>query len=69
MRLFGRSRVMVPALGFGRLHIGDIETDEAAIRLIRYAVDGGITYFDNCWEYHRGKTEQWMGSALKGLRD
>jgi aryl-alcohol dehydrogenase-like predicted oxidoreductase len=32
-------------------------------------VDGGITFFDNCWEYHRGKTEVWMGDGLQGLRD
>ena len=33
------------------------------------AVDGGITFFDNCWEYRRGKTEIWMGAGLKGRRD
>jgi len=32
-------------------------------------VDGGITFFDNCWEYHRGKTEAWIGAGLKGVRD
>jgi aryl-alcohol dehydrogenase-like predicted oxidoreductase len=32
-------------------------------------VDGGVTFFDNCWEYHRGKSEQWMGKGLKGIRD
>ena len=40
-----------------------------AVRLVRDAVDGGITFFDNCWEYHRGKTEDWMGKGLKGIRD
>src|ERR1700712_275234 len=33
------------------------------------AVAGGITFFDNCWEYHRGKTEVLMGKGLKGKRD
>ena len=69
MRAFGRSAVQVSALGFGGHHIGDMEDDEAAVRLIREAVDGGITFFDNCWEYHRGKTEEWMGKGLKGVRD
>lgn len=32
------------------------------------AIDGGITFFDNCWEYDRGKAEDWLGSALKGKR-
>src|SRR5947209_227065 len=68
MRPFGRSSVMISALGFGGHHIGDMEDQTAAARLIREAVDGGITFFDNCWEYHRGKTEDWMGGGLKGLR-
>jgi aryl-alcohol dehydrogenase-like predicted oxidoreductase len=37
--------------------------------LVRQAVDGGVTFFDNCWEYHRGKTEDWVGAGLKGVRD
>ncbi len=32
-------------------------------------MDGGVTFFDNCWEYHRGKSEDWMGKGLKGKRD
>jgi aryl-alcohol dehydrogenase-like predicted oxidoreductase len=56
------------ALGFGGHHLGDAENDEMAIRLVRDAVDGGITFFDNCWEYHRGKSEDWMGKGLKGMR-
>jgi len=40
-----------------------------AIRLVQEAVDNGITFFDNCWEYHVGKSEDWMGMGLKGARD
>jgi len=69
MRPFGRSGVMVSALGFGGHHLGDAETQEIAVKMVREAVDGGITFFDNCWEYHRGKTEEWMGAGLKGIRD
>lgn len=69
MRPFGRSGVMVSALGFGGHHLGDASDEAAAVQLVRDAVDGGITFFDNCWEYHRGKTEEWMGKALQGLRD
>lgn len=37
--------------------------------LVHQAIDGGVTFFDNCWEYHLGKSEVWMGKALKGRRD
>ncbi len=37
--------------------------------IVHEAIDGGVTFFDNCWEYHRGKSEDWMGGALKGKRD
>jgi aryl-alcohol dehydrogenase-like predicted oxidoreductase len=69
MRSFGRHDVRVSALGYGGHHLGDAEDQATAIRLVREAVDGGITFFDNCWEYHRGKSEEWMGAGLKGVRD
>ena len=69
MRPFGRNDAKISALGFGGHHLGDAEDESTAIRLVREAVDGGITFFDNCWEYHRGKSEQWMGKGLKGIRD
>jgi aryl-alcohol dehydrogenase-like predicted oxidoreductase len=68
LRPFGRTDVKVSALGFGGHHLGDAENEEIAVRLVRDAVEGGITFFDNCWEYHRGKSEDWMGKGLKGIR-
>jgi len=69
-RPFGKNTsVKISALGFGGHHIGDAEDQPAATRLVGEAIDGGVTFFDNCWEYHRGKTEDWMGTALKGKRD
>lgn len=68
MRKFGRHDVEVSALGFGGHHLGDADDEDTAVHLVREAVDGGITFFDNCWEYHRGKTEDWMGKGLKGIR-
>ena len=68
-RQFGRHNVFVSALGFGGHHLGNAADEAAAVRLVREAVDGGITFFDNCWEYHRGKSEEWMGQGIKGLRD
>ena len=69
LRKFGRHDVEVSALGLGGHHLGDAEDEQTAIRIIHEAVDNGITFFDNCWEYHRGKSENWMGQGLKGRRD
>jgi uncharacterized protein len=69
MRPFGRHDQQISALGLGGHHLGDAEDEQTAIRIVQEAVDGGITFFDNCWEYHRGKSEAWMGNGLKGRRD
>jgi aryl-alcohol dehydrogenase-like predicted oxidoreductase len=70
LRQFGRHQdVKISAVGFGGHHLGDAPDEGTAVRLVRQAVDGGVTFFDNCWEYHRGKTEDWMGAGLKGVRD
>ena len=69
LRPFGKTGVRVSALGFGGHHLGDAEDEQTAVQLIHEAVDGGISFFDNCWEYHRGKSEIWMGKGLKGRRE
>ncbi|MGA2813606.1 MAG: aldo/keto reductase, partial [Candidatus Acidiferrum sp.] len=69
LRKFGRHDVQISALGFGGHHLGDAADQATAVRIVQEAVDGGITFFDNCWEYHNGKSEVWMGGALKGRRD
>jgi len=70
LRPFGKhSDVRISALGMGGHHLGDAKDEKTAIALVREAVDGGVTFFDNCWEYHRGKSEAWMGKGLKGVRD
>jgi aryl-alcohol dehydrogenase-like predicted oxidoreductase len=69
-RPFGRhSDVRISALGFGGHHLGEAKDEATAMELVHRAVDGGVTFFDNCWEYHRGKSEIWMGKALAGRRD
>ncbi len=68
-RSLGRSGVAVSAIGVGGHHLGDLSTVDDAIRLVHEAVDAGITFFDNCWEYYNGKTENWLGRALRGRRD
>ncbi len=69
LRALGKTNVQVSALGMGGHHLGDAKDEKAAAQLVHDAVDGGITFFDNCWEYHLGKSEEWMGKGLKGLRD
>jgi uncharacterized protein len=70
LRSFGRAAdVKVSALGLGGHHLGDVPTVEDAIKIVHEAIDGGVTFFDNCWEYHNGKTENWLGRALVGKRD
>jgi aryl-alcohol dehydrogenase-like predicted oxidoreductase len=69
LRQFGSSDVRVSALALGGHHLGDVADVKLAIRIIHEAIDGGVTFFDNCWEYHRGKSEVWLGEALQGHRD
>jgi len=69
LKTFGKTDVKISALGLGGHHVGSAADEAAAIEIIKEALDGGITFFDNCWEYHRGKSENWMGKGLKGSRD
>jgi aryl-alcohol dehydrogenase-like predicted oxidoreductase len=70
LRPFGRhTDVKISALGLGGHHLGQAEDLNTAIRIAHRAIEGGVTFFDNCWEYNRGKSENWMGMALKGKRD
>jgi uncharacterized protein len=69
MRDFGRSGVKISAVACGGHHLGDPEDQKISRQIVDEAIDGGINFFDNCWEYHRGKCEEWLGSALLGKRD
>jgi predicted aldo/keto reductase-like oxidoreductase len=69
LRLLGRTGVKVSALGVGGHHLGDFKTVDEAIRLVHEAVDAGITFYDNCWEYWNGRAEDWLGRGLKGRRN
>ena len=68
-RPFGRTGVKVSALGLGGHHLGDLKTVDEAIRFVHEAVDAGVTFYDNCWEYWNGRAEDWLGRGLKGRRD
>ena len=69
MRRFGKTDVHVSALGLGGHHLGQAKNERTAIEIVHRAIDGGITFYDNCWEYCRGQTESWLGLGLKGRRD
>jgi aryl-alcohol dehydrogenase-like predicted oxidoreductase len=71
VRPIGKSGLRVSALGSGGHHLGSADSYATAERIVGEAVDGGITFFDNCWEYHNGRSEEWLGRALAagGRRD
>ena len=69
LRPLGATGVDVSALGLGGYHIGKIANQRDAIRVVHAAIDAGITFMDNAWEYHEGRSETVMGQALAGRRD
>jgi uncharacterized protein len=71
LRPLGKSGLRVSALGLGGHHLGQAATLAEAERIVAEAIDGGVTFFDNCWEYHNGRSEEWLGRALSsgGRRD
>lgn len=58
----------ISAIGVGGHHLGDVLTLDEAVQLVHEAVDAGITFFDNAWEYYNGKTETILGRALRDGR-
>lgn len=69
-RRFGRTKERVSVLGLGGFHIGTLSQEADSIRLLRTAIDRGVTFMDNCWDYLEGRSEEWMGKALQdGYRD
>lgn len=64
-RTLGTTGERVSAIGLGGYHIGKGSDADASIRLIRSAIDAGITFMDNCWDYNDGISEVRMGQALR----
>ena len=56
-------------LGLGGYHIGKIDSDREAVTLVHAAIEAGVTFLDNAWEYHDGKSEIRMGKAIRDRRD
>src|SRR5678815_3261225 len=68
-RPFGRTGERVSLLGLGGWHVGLPKSDRAATRLIHAAIDAGITFLDNAWDYNEGLSETRMGQAIADRRD
>jgi predicted aldo/keto reductase-like oxidoreductase len=70
-RALGSTGERVSAIGVGGAHLAMKRVDEKlAIRIVREAVDRGINFMDNSWDYHKGESEKRMGKALRdGYRD
>src|SRR4029453_1974035 len=64
-RALGRTGEQVSVVGLGGHHIGRPADEAEGIRIIRHAIDHGITFLDNCWDYHNGGSELRMGKALR----
>jgi aryl-alcohol dehydrogenase-like predicted oxidoreductase len=67
--MLGRTGEYVSAIGLGGYHLGLVGTEREATRIVHEAIDAGLTFMDNAWEYHEGKSEDRMGKALAGRRD
>lgn len=65
-RQLGKTGERVSALGLGGFHMGVPSDPAESIRIVHAAIDGGITFMDNSWDYHGGESEVRMGRALKG---
>jgi uncharacterized protein len=64
-RTLGRTGEKVSLIGMGGAHLARKPLDQTgAIKLVHAALDRGINFLDNCWDYNHGNSEQWMGTAL-----
>ncbi len=70
-RTLGRTEEKISIIGLGGYHIGKPQLSDAdSIKIVRSAIDRGITFMDNCWDYNNGVSEARMGKALQeGYRE
>jgi predicted aldo/keto reductase-like oxidoreductase len=64
-RRLGRTGERVSAIGLGGWHLGIQSDEQETVRIIRTALDGGINFLDNCWDYNNGASEIRMGKSLR----
>jgi uncharacterized protein len=68
-RPFGAHPDQVSILGLGGYHIGKVGTIAEAVRIVHEAIDAGVNFLDNAWEYHEGASEERMGRAIADRRE
>jgi aryl-alcohol dehydrogenase-like predicted oxidoreductase len=68
-RPMGKTGLNVSIIGLGGFHLGAIKDQKEATEIIARAMDAGINFFDNAWEYKEGLSEERLGAALEGKRD
>ena len=64
-RRLGRTGERVSVVGLGGWHLGIQSEEQESVRIIRTALDSGINFLDNCWDYNHGESEIRMGKALR----
>ena len=67
-RPLGKDGLEVSIIGVGGFHLGSAESQDVAKAIVQRALDAGINFFDNAWEYHDGQSEEWLGNALGNRR-
>lgn len=68
-RKMGRTGLDVSCIGLGGYHLGTIQEQRMIDQIVGEAIDAGVNFFDNAWEYNDGRSEEVVGQALKGKRD
>jgi aryl-alcohol dehydrogenase-like predicted oxidoreductase len=66
-RPLGRTGIEVSTLGVGGFHLGSTKDQEEATRLVQRALEAGINFFDNAWEYHDGESEARLGHRQEAV--
>ncbi len=64
-RMLGRTGEKVSMIGIGGYHLGKVSDEQESIRIVRTALDQGVNFLDNCWDYNNGVSEERMGKALR----
>jgi predicted aldo/keto reductase-like oxidoreductase len=64
-RTLGRTGEKVSIIGIGGFHLGKMADEQESIRVVRTALDQGVNFLDNCWDYNGGVSEERMGKALR----
>ena len=65
-RTLGSTGEKISALGMGGFHLSKPKTDDEAIKLVRTAIDRGITFMDNCWDYADGFERDSRRQSVEG---